>query len=300
MQEEWKIYIHTNLINGKVYIGQTKVSLNQRFGKDGKRYERSRAFYNAIKKYGWENFSHGLLEEHIQTQEEANSKEIEYIKKYKSNDRNYGYNISSGGNNCDCIGKAVYCYSMDGKFLTEYESVSKAERDLNMVHGKISGCCHNRHKSAGGYRWSYEKKEYLGEYKTDFKSRPVFQYSFNGEFIKKHESATKAIEEIRKTTKYKPNSAIRIYDCCNGKRNIAYKYQWSYEYKKSMKPTNARRQGFRVGQYGLNGDFIAMHDSLKNACEQFGDKKDKAYNAILHCCQGTSKTAYGYKWEYAD
>ncbi len=43
-----------------------------------------------------------------------------------------------------------------------------------------------------------------------------------------------------------------------------------------------------------------MHDSLKNACEQFGDKKDKAYNAILHCCQGTLKTAYGYKWEYAD
>ena len=55
----WKIYKHTLLIGphkGWSYIGQTcKKGVNERW-RNGNGYIRNAFFYNAIKKYGWENF----------------------------------------------------------------------------------------------------------------------------------------------------------------------------------------------------------------------------------------------------
>ena len=95
MEYNYKIYIHKNKINGKVYVGQTKQSLKRRWN-NGNGYTQCPYFYNAIKKYGWDNFEHILLDEHL-TKEEANTKEQDYIKYYKSSSPEFGYNISNGG-----------------------------------------------------------------------------------------------------------------------------------------------------------------------------------------------------------
>ena len=65
----WLIYKHTNRINGKVYIGQSKYTwekINDRW-QSGRGYGISTRIGLAIKKYGWENFSHDLIEEGIET-----------------------------------------------------------------------------------------------------------------------------------------------------------------------------------------------------------------------------------------
>lgn len=90
------IYKITNKINNKCYIGQS-VNPHRRFTSHKSRarnmeFSESQILYNAIRKYGEENFSIEILE----WTEDYNNKEIEYIKKYNSTSPN-GYNISSGG-----------------------------------------------------------------------------------------------------------------------------------------------------------------------------------------------------------
>lgn len=89
------VYCHTNLLNGKKYIGITCQTPEQRF-RNGKGYRSSPHFYNAIQKYGWDNFDHSILYYGLSI-EEAKKKEIELIKRYKTRTEKYGYNISPGG-----------------------------------------------------------------------------------------------------------------------------------------------------------------------------------------------------------
>lgn len=94
----YTIYMHINKKNNKVYIGQTCQNPKDRWGKNGNGYQTSRRFYNAIQKYGWENFQHIILYENLSL-EEANQLEKQLIKQYNSTDDNYGYNITTGGKN---------------------------------------------------------------------------------------------------------------------------------------------------------------------------------------------------------
>lgn len=120
----WCIYIHTNKINGKKYIGITSRKPEIRWGYNGYGYKDQPYFYNAIQKYGWNNFQHEII---------LNGENFEYackiekclIRHYKSNDRKYGYNLTLGG---------------DGKRLTEEQkrTLSEARKgENNPFHGRL-------------------------------------------------------------------------------------------------------------------------------------------------------------------
>src|SRR5579864_3534071 len=96
------IYKATNLINGKIYIGQTtnfekrkKNHLNQSYNHKQKHY--NYYFHNAIRVHGDENFKWEILLDNIQSREELDKLEIETIKKYNSNNKDVGYNMTEGG-----------------------------------------------------------------------------------------------------------------------------------------------------------------------------------------------------------
>lgn len=98
MGSNFIIYMHKNKINNKIYIGQTCQSPEKRWGQNGIGYKRQIYFYNAIQKYGWDNFEHIILKKNL-TLEQANYWESYYIALYHSNNRLYGYNSFFGGNN---------------------------------------------------------------------------------------------------------------------------------------------------------------------------------------------------------
>ena len=54
--------------------------------------------------------------------------------------------------------KEVYQYSLDGKFISKFTSCSEVERILNVNKSSVASCCRLKRKSAGGYKWYYEKQ----------------------------------------------------------------------------------------------------------------------------------------------
>lgn len=128
---EWKIYCHTNLKTGKKYIGQTRLSLEKRWGKEGRGYKKQEYFYGIITYYGWENFSHEVLEV-AYSQEEADDREKYYIKKFDS--ITHGYNRAEGGiKETQFSSKKVIC---NGK---TYNSEKDFADDYNLNYVTVSG-----------------------------------------------------------------------------------------------------------------------------------------------------------------
>lgn len=273
---EYKIYCHV-FPNGKRYFGQTKRTLEERFGKNGINYKDSPLLWHAIQKYGWENISHILIKDNL-TKEEANKYEMAYIKSYKTYDKNHGYNLTLGGdgNNqydyqniydlwlsnlsikeiaqqLDCSPKTVrialnsygisgkerisksagkyhsfpiYQYTMNGEFLSSYNSISEAEKITNISHTNIIKVLQNKRRSAGDYRWSKEKVEKLPIYiyQSENKIKVVKQYTLEGLFLKEFSSASQAAIAVTG----KPDGGSAIGKVCKGQARTAYGYRWSY------------------------------------------------------------------------
>lgn len=102
------IYIVTNLVNGKQYVGQT-TRLEKRF-KEHLRVSQVQCpvMNKAIRKYGSENFSFDTLAK-AKSQDELNEMEKSFIKKLKTL-APYGYNLSPGG-----LGTSGYKHSKKSK-----------------------------------------------------------------------------------------------------------------------------------------------------------------------------------------
>lgn len=91
---EYIVYKHTSPI-GKCYIGLTSQGMERR-ANSGKGYRGSSVFYKAIQKYGWDNFTHEVLESGLSF-DEACQKEREYIRRFRSLSTENGYNLEDGG-----------------------------------------------------------------------------------------------------------------------------------------------------------------------------------------------------------
>ena len=184
------IYKYTNILNNKVYIGQTIQTTNKRAGKNGNRYTKNNThFSNAIKKYGWDAF---VLEILIETDDNSILDDLEryFIKKYNATDREYGYNTEIGGNSNKTISEEtkrkisntltghihseetkekigfshkgmnysvrhILQYDLNNNFVAEWNSIRDAENALN-VKNQIGRCCLGKRKTACGFIWKFK------------------------------------------------------------------------------------------------------------------------------------------------
>jgi len=164
------IYKTTNLINGKIYIGQDS--------KNNPEYYGSGNLINlAIKKYGKENFVKEILE-YCLTKDELNEKEKYWIAKYNSNLT--GYNISDGGQGGNLgdtvnvkISKTVKAMHSDPNSI--YNSTEYRERLSHSATGrtvtettrkKIS----EAQKGDNGYWYGKQNIEHSKKMKEKYKS----------------------------------------------------------------------------------------------------------------------------------
>lgn len=176
----YAIYKHTNLINGKVYIGQS-VNPHKRWNNgngyliknDNGEYIQP-AFAHAIIKYGWSNFSHEIIKFAF-SQEDADNLEKQFIEQYKSTNPKYGYNILKGGksgytkqhikksSNSDYNikgknnprAKKVAQYTKDGKLIKVWDYMTQACEEIDGDSSTISKCCRGLVKIHKGFVWKY-------------------------------------------------------------------------------------------------------------------------------------------------
>lgn len=140
------IYKATNIINNKVYIGQTVHSLQYRKGQHERSYSYGRdyLFPRAINKHGKENFKWEVI--YIaKSIEELNEKENYYINLYDSTNPKKGYNLKCGGDNC-FMHKSVKKKIGDaqkGELNHMYGKVGElnpsSKRVINLTTGEIYG-----------------------------------------------------------------------------------------------------------------------------------------------------------------
>lgn len=96
------IYQITNLINGKIYIGQTN-NIQKRWANHKCNNDPDMVIARALRKYGIDNFKFEVLLRGL-TPDEANQKEIELIKE-KNSLVPYGYNVATGGKRIDGVSR---------------------------------------------------------------------------------------------------------------------------------------------------------------------------------------------------
>lgn len=91
------VYKIINKINGKLYFGITKCSVQKRWNEHKSKAKNGKTHLAlAIRKYGIENF---IIEKILEcvSEQEMYETEINLISKYKTNNPSFGYNNSTGG-----------------------------------------------------------------------------------------------------------------------------------------------------------------------------------------------------------
>lgn len=215
------VYVHVNKINNKKYVGITSQNPSLRWGGNGFRYTRDRhpKFNSAIKKYGWDNFEHIILEKEL-SYEEAITKEKYYIKLYDS--FNNGYNSTLGGEGT--IGHEPWNKSKN-QIYNENTLLKMSESKKGNTYRRGKKCTDEQkvrisesHKGlVSGFKGRKHKDE-----SNALQSKPVGQYTMDGELIKVYYGANKAAKETGL-------NQSKITLVCQGKRNQTGGFKWKYQ-----------------------------------------------------------------------
>ena len=210
MSETYSVYEHI-CPNGKRYIGITSRNPKLRWGKNGIGYKyHNKHFFNAICKYGWDNITHRIIVDGV-SKECACQLEKDLIAKYKTNDRRFGYNNSTGGENPGTGVKKVI--SLETRI-----KISNTQKGRKLTDDWIKNIIVGRKD----YKHSDETKRKI----SDATKIPILQYSLDNDLICEYESI---LEASINTNIPKQN----ICKCCKGHRQTAGGYKWVYKVKGS-------------------------------------------------------------------
>lgn len=184
------IYKITNLINGKIYIGQTTRSVKERWKSHCNRKDSKSAITSAILKYRKENFTLEIIEK--VSIKSIDRRERYWIKKLNTIAPN-GYNLEFGGNkhkkaskqlrkklslaklgkkygkrkpgSGDNISKGLGCkeflvFTLDNKFIGKWFNRLVCAKQLKLRPEKISACLYKKRKQHKGFTFKFVEEIY--------------------------------------------------------------------------------------------------------------------------------------------
>lgn len=293
------IYKITCNETGKCYIGQS-IDIANRWTQHicAAKYESdNNKFYNALRKYGYENFTYEVIEECSNDQEVLDDRERYWIEYYHSYEN--GYNSTRGGQN-----KAwIYDPDVIRKMWDDGFTTGEIRKVLGCGHSTVNNrlrgyndfntyTSHQRSCGTGKcshriIQFSEKQLEYFGN------TVEVYQYSLMGDYIASYETQEQAARAVG--GKYPDN----IGQCFRGEHlhRTAYGYQWSKE-KVDRMPMTSTSKGTIVHCITTDMYFPSTTEATK-WCGL------KSTSNIKDCCRGVVKTAGKHpetkeslRWEY--
>ena len=196
---EGYIYKIVNDVNDKVYIGQTRRTIEERWNchiYDARNRNDNMIIHKSMNKYGIDNFHPIIIEKIIEDSllkliEKLNKKEKFYISKFNTV-RPSGYNISIGGNVLDFNKVAIDQYDLNCNYIDSFDSIANASFVTGIPRASIEKCVSEvaiSNKSAYGF--VFVKSGSL-PYQVNESNRKVSQYDLNGKFIRSYNSIKEA------------------------------------------------------------------------------------------------------------
>lgn len=309
----YTVYCHENKKNGKLYFGITKCSTRRRWG-NGNGYKSQPLFYRAIKKYGWDGFEHIIVFTGL-TEEEAKQAEIDLIREFHTQDKNCGYNITSGGDDTphqsgadSPKARAVLVFDLDGTFCGEFQTGTEAAKYLGVNQSSVVEAI-KRNGTIANHFCLYkdecddpngQKPRIVGDMSA--KGKAISQYDLDGTYIQSFPSIIRASEStgIRKSD---------ISCVLSGRQHEAHGFQFRYSDGTTNNIGKAIMRGElnrgarhysakKVQLYNAHtGETVREYGSITEAAEIEGIP----YCRILSDCKHKWKTSQrDFLWRYAD
>ena len=271
------IYKVTNVVNGKVYIGQTIHTIEWRWNThlvaayNDRMGDHNVLFHRAIRKYGIDAFKVKQLEKCDNSI--LNDREKYWIKKYNSYPN--GYNLTIGGE-----GTRKY----EDSDILNYWNLGYAASDI----GRLLGCGRNTARvRLIGMGVSADELRKRGNLAiSERKQKRIYQYDKNGIFLKTFYSATEASKEIK-------CNLSNISGAAQGNIKSAGGYLWSYE-KKDKIDVFPKKKGYTIiGKYTRNNELVEIYLSLTAAQKNTGISRK-----TLSIKAETGELYKDYYWRY--
>lgn len=294
------VYMHINKTNDKKYIGITRKTPNERWN-NGYGYIRNPHFFNAIKKYGWDNFDHIIMYRNL-CEEVAIEIERDLIEKFDTTNQDKGYNLSPGGR-----GPGMMTEETRKKISESHKGIRPSEetrKKLSLSKSGENNPHYGKHWTEEerakhiefwkNYKMPQETRERIDNILIDLRGFIVFQYTLDGKYIQKFRSAGEAARIVG-------ISSASIKACCGGRYTKAGNYLWRYEKDgftegldiEYVPPQNSKYSP--VIQYDDDGNIINTFSKIADASKALNIDRHR----ITKCCQGLIKKAGGYIWKYA-
>lgn len=258
------IYLITNIVNNKCYIGSTIKTPKERkyehfydaYYEKGHKY--NYPLYQAIRKYGDENFKFEVLLQVECDENEIRKIEKEYIKKYNSllpfgyNQTDYTEHPLQDPKNYEKMketkrenAKRVALIDNDNKIIQIFRSIIDCAEELHIDEKKIGACCRGERKTTQEKRFSWvgENGELLlPEYKRDSykgKAGTTQIQSTNRAVLKidmKSNQILEAYDSTALAARENNCDASGIAKVCRGKRKSCGGFNWKYkeDYKEDI------------------------------------------------------------------
>lgn len=216
------VYKHTTP-NGKVYIGITSKPAEERW-LNGRGYSRNAHFMKAIKKYGWDNITHEIIETDL-SKTAACDMEQRLIKEFDATNPEKGYNATSGGEHytpTEATRERLRQAHLGRRYNLGVPFTEERKRHLSENHADVRGEKNPNY----GKKWTPEQlavRQAHRVYATggdNPTARAILQYDKGGNFIKRWGSIADAGRAYNRTS---------VKDCLSGKYKTGCGYVWKYE-----------------------------------------------------------------------